>query len=370
MAALSQFRVMHIISGDLWAGAEVQAFTLLKYLHPCVSLHVVLMNEGELAVRLRALNIQISILPESQLSVLVMFKSLVGLIKDFRPHIIHTHRQKENILGCLANLIAFPLASNRPKSLRTTHGAPEFKVTGKQKLQVWLDAFVGNHLQQAVIAVSDDLAKKLTHAFPKERIHVIYNGVDCNDLDANRAIADFKHINPTHLHIGIIGRIEPVKRVDIFIQMAALLLENPPVSQALFFHVIGDGRLRAEMQALAVSLGVAENLQFHGQRSDMAACVASLDVIVMCSDHEGTPMTALESLALGTPLVAHDIGGLHELLQFHPDFLVQEHHPLFYAESVARYLQHKYAVPVLMEKYLAHNNAADVLNCYHLIVNN
>ena len=145
--------ILQIISGDLWAGAEAQAYTLLKHLQPHVQLHVVLMNEGELANRLRALNITVTLLPETQLSSFAVLKKLVALIKELKPDVIHTHRQKENILGCLANVIAFPFSRNRPKSVRTTHGAPEFKVSGKQKLQVWLDAFVGKYLQKAVIAV-------------------------------------------------------------------------------------------------------------------------------------------------------------------------------------------------------------------------
>ena len=363
-AANNRLIVMHIISGDLWAGAEVQAYTLLKHLQPHARLHIVLMNEGELANRLRALHITVTILPETQLSAIAVLKHLVALIRELKPDIIHTHRQKENILGCIANVIAFPFARNRPKSVRTTHGAPEFKSSGKQKLQVWLDAFVGKHLQQAVIAVSDDLAKKLTSTFPQEHIRVIHNGVDCDALRASTAIADFKDAMPTHIHIGIIGRIEPVKRVDIFIEMAALLLKQPAVSQQLFFHVIGDGRLRSDMEALVVSLGITEHVRFHGHRSDMASCIASLDVIVMCSDHEGTPMTALEALALGTPLIAHDVGGLHELLHSYSAFLVQDHSPTAYAQRLARYLNSEIPVPALSEKYKAETNAAEVLALY------
>lgn len=366
-SANNRLIIMHIISGDLWAGAEVQAYTLLKHLQPQVQLHVVLMNEGELADRLRALNITVTLLPETKLSSFAVLKHLVALIKELKPDIIHTHRQKENILGCIANLIAFPFASNRPKSVRTTHGAPEFKSSGKQKLQVWLDAFVGRYLQQAVIAVSADLAKKLAATFPREHIRVIHNGVDCNALAASSAIADFKETMPTHMHIGIIGRIEPVKRVDIFIEMAALLLKQRAPTQQLFFHIIGDGRLRSDMEALVLSLGITEHIRFHGHRSDMASCIASLDIIVMCSDHEGTPMTALEALALGAPLIAHDVGGLHELLHSYPEFLVQEHSPVAYSESITRCLNAEVRAPVLNEKYKAETNAAEVLALYNQV---
>lgn len=362
MGTSSQLRVMHIISGDLWAGAEVQAFTLLKYLQPSVSLHVVLMNEGELANRLRAINIQISVLSESQLSTFAIFKSLVRLIKRTKPHIIHTHRQKENIVGGLANVVAFPFSG--ASSLRTTHGAPESRPSGKQKIQVWLDAWVGRNLQSAVIAVSDDLAKKLHHIFPVSHIKVVQNGVDCDGLAEQKALADFKIAEPNHVHVGIVGRLEPVKRVDIFIDMATHCITSNLIGRPCTFHVIGDGSLRSTLEARVKANGMQGSIIFHGHRSDMAACIASLDAIVMCSDHEGTPMTVLEALYLGTPVIAHDVGGLHELLHDYAELLVQDHEPVAYAKSLAAYVNGNYPPPVLPAVYRADSNAASILDIY------
>src|SRR3954468_17899454 len=132
-------RVMHIISGDLWAGAESQAFTLLKHLNADTILHVVVMNEGELYRRLQSLQITVTLIPESGLNSVKILTRLIAIIRSFKPDILHTHRQKENILGNLANVLAtFPL-KKRAASVRTAHGAPEFLPKGKQKIQVWLD---------------------------------------------------------------------------------------------------------------------------------------------------------------------------------------------------------------------------------------
>jgi L-malate glycosyltransferase len=368
MTKPSQLRVMHIISGDLWAGAEVQAFTLLKYLQASVDLHVVLMNDGELASRLRALNIQVTLLPETELSSFAILKALAALIQTIKPHIVHTHRQKENILGGLANVIAFPFSKHRPKSLRTTHGAPESSARGKQKIQVWLDTWIGCHLQSAVIAVSEDLAKKLRGAFPASHIKVVHNGVDCEALKGVAAQADFKIAAPNSKHIGIIGRIEPVKRIDIFIEMASIFIKSALMDESYRFHVIGDGSLRSIMEERALSYGVQEFITFHGHRSDMASCIASLDVIVMCSDHEGTPMTALEALCLGTPIIVHDVGGLHELLHEHAEFLVQLHEPYAYAEKLEAYLAGGFQEPRFRENYSAERNSANVLNVYEDLI--
>jgi hypothetical protein len=114
------------------------------------------MNQGELSERLTALGIIPIIIPETKNSSLGIIRKLFSHIRRFKPDVIHTHRQKENILGSLANLFCAPFNSKLIPSVRTAHGAPEFNPKGKQKIQVWLDQFVGRYLQKRVIAVSED----------------------------------------------------------------------------------------------------------------------------------------------------------------------------------------------------------------------
>jgi len=356
-------RVLHIISGDLWAGAESQAFTLLKHLHSSTTLHVVLMNDGELSRRLQSLDIPVTIISESEFSSIQILTKLIKIIRQFKPDVLHTHRQKENILGNAANLISSLPFGKRAASVRTSHGAPEFAPKGKQKIQVWLDNWVGKYLQQGVIAVSSELAIKLGKIFPSDKIHVIHNGVDTTELHAQKNVADFRMQDPKSLHIGIIGRIEPVKRIDIFIVMASLLLKDKTSSLSLKFHIIGDGSLRSAMEEKVSALDLSDYIHFHGHRTDMAACIYSLDAIVMCSDHEGTPMTALEALALGTPLIANSVGGLNEILEHLANFLVSPNIPDEYARKIHEALKENVAVS-LDKKFTATANAQLTLSTY------
>lgn len=358
-------RVMHIISGDLWAGAEVQAFTLLQQLQAKVQLHVVVMNRGELLQRLEALAIPVTLVAEAELGSLEIIRRFIRLIRDFKPDILHTHRQKENIFGNIANRLANLFSGKPAKSLRTTHGAREFAAKGKQRIQVLLDNYTGRYLQQAVIAVSTELAAKLAPLFPAAKIHIIRNGVDSAALQAQAHIADFRTQSPGHKHVGIIGRIEPVKRIDIFLDAATLVISQIGAQQPLKFHVIGDGSLRAEMETKANAIGLAERIQFHGHRKDMASCIGSLDMIVMCSDHEGTPMTALEALALGIPLVAHNTGGLSDILLNYPHLLVADHSPAGYAQAIVANLMSDHGRPELPAVYSAEKNLEDTLRLYN-----
>ncbi len=363
MAILNRpLRVMHIISGDLWAGAEVQAYTLLKHLAKDVDIFVILMNQGELSEKLQQLGIKIEIIDEKHHSSLSIIFKILRQIRQFKPDVIHTHRQKENILGSIANLLAIAFRGKLTPSVRTAHGAPEFNPKGKQKIQVWLDRWVGRWLQKKVIAVSNDLAEKLHSIFPPDHIVVIPNGVDQESLRQQASIANFRQQAPGKTHIGIIGRLEPVKRVDIFLEMAALLLREG--KKDWMFHIIGDGKLRPTLEALADELKISPHVCFHGHRTDIPSCIVSLDAIIMCSDHEGTPMTALEALALGTPLIAHDVGGLREILSEYQEHRVQIHLGAGYAEALKLVLSSGRKTDTVLGHYRSEQNANSIYSLY------
>lgn len=321
-------RIVHIISGDRWAGAEVQAYTLLKELNKSFCVFAIVLNEGELAQKLTQAGITVKIFDESKLSSKHIFSAIRSQLKEWQPDAIHTHRQKENILGSIANSL-----SVKSRSIRTVHGAPEFKAKGKAKLQVWLNNMTAKYLQHAIIAVSEDLANQLKTFLPSKKIHTVLNGMDPYEISLGLSVPSFKQTQPEKVHVGIVGRLDSVKRIDIFLNSAAQLINIAP-TVPWHFHVFGEGNLEAELKELAHSLSLNEYVTFHGHRMDIRDCINGLSVAVMCSDHEGLPMTALECLALNVPLVAHDVGGLSELLKAQPSLLVSDHSAAGYASAI------------------------------------
>ena len=360
--------VLHLASGDRWAGAEVQLFTLLSQLrqNDGVQPRAVLLNEGELAQRLRAIDVPVDVLDESRLSSGAIARELIALLRKYPPHILHTHRQKENILGSIANAV-----SVRARSVRTVHGAEENPPrTLPQKLIRALDRWTGRYLQQHAIAVSNDLAEKLRAHFDQKQLVVIENGIDIVRTRKAVAPAEFRKLAPDSFHIGLIGRLDHVKRIDLFLAMAKELLEQP-TDKAWQFHVFGEGALEGSLKQIASTLNINHAVTFHGHRRDIAGCLAALDVIVMCSDHEGLPMTALEAIALGTPVIAHNVGGLSPLLAGEAGgILVDDHSPTGYAEAVRQLLQNnnvelkEKGMTRLREHYSAESNAVKVVDLY------
>lgn len=328
-------KALHIASGDLWAGAEVQLFTLLTALQKTsdVAPHAVLMNEGELARRLRERNIPVTVFDESKHNGLQIIAKLRRYLVTLNPDVIHTHRIKENILGNIANLLA-----RRVPSVRTVHGAQEHPAKGLRQLHkrllYWLDEATGRYLQQRIIAVSKGLHAPLSRQFGSDKVVVIENGIDIDAVRAAVSPVDFRMSAPDAFHVGIVGRLQPVKRVDLFLETAARLIQIKPETQWQF-HVIGDGPLRKNLEHQAATLGLEKYVIFHGHRSDIASCLAGLNTLVMCSDHEGMPMTLLETIAVGTPVVGHATGGILELLKDNcGGVLVTEHNATGYATGL------------------------------------
>lgn len=328
-------RILHVASGDLWAGAEVQAFTLLVHLArlPDTEVAAVLMNSGLLADKLRSVGVPTYVFEEQKTLSVELFIRLRKVLRTWRPDVVHTHRRKENILASLANR-----SCNDVPSVRTVHGADEhFAGAGvrgaRQRALTGLDRWCGRALQQRIIVVTRELGGCLRGEFPPERIVVIENGVDFEALDQQRGVAEFRLAEPDAIHIGIAGRLVAVKRVDIFLESASLLRQKDS-GRKWRFHVFGDGPLRPDLEAQARGLRLDDSVTFHGHRDDIATCLAGLDAVVMCSDHEGMPMLALEAAALGVPTVAHAVGGLLEVVP--TEFQVTRHDGLGYKDGIER----------------------------------
>ncbi len=331
--------ILQVASGDLWAGAEAQLFTLTCALqqHNRVRISVVLLNHGILEKKLLEQNIQVFILDETQLGSWQIFKQLRSIITTQQPHVIHTHRNKENILAGIAAFI-----SNKTPSLRTAHGAPEHQPAWHhlpKQLIRFADWFCGRFLQQRIIAVSDDLASILAQSFPADKIAVIYNGVTL-PASLNSVTEQNTFSKLSGCKVGIAGRLVPVKRIDLFIETAAYLKTHYP-EICFRFVIYGDGPLLPDLQQLRHQLGVDDRVSFAGHRDNLPVELSQLDVLLMTSDHEGLPMILLEAMAMHLPVIAHAVGGIPALLDNgHCGELIHEHTAAAYARALAGLARH------------------------------
>jgi len=339
-------RVLHIISGDLWAGAEMQLMCLVSAQIKQVNIDpfVVLLNPGRLQSQLEDLAVSVTLLDENQMKSLSVLWRLIHEIKTLRPDVIHTHRIKENVLGSLAAVLA-----GRFSSIRTAHGMEEHRLHWHQigkRIYRWLDWLCGRYFQKKIVAVSSDLGEMLCSRFSKRRVTVVRNGIDLDLPELQHARRKSQSAKPrSAIRIGIVGRLVPVKRVDLFITIARIFIERYP-SLDTVFYVYGDGPQRRDLKAQSRLPGKESVVRFVGYVDAIYDEIASLDVLVMTSDHEGLPMTLLEAMALEVPIVARQVGGIPEVLDngrfgslvnsSQPDAFVQAIHTLINDKSKTR----------------------------------
>jgi glycosyltransferase involved in cell wall biosynthesis len=144
---------------------------------------------------------------------------------------------------------------------------------------------------------------------PSSRLHLLPNVVDTNRFNPAASRAESGPV-----HLILVGRLEKQKRVDRFLSVLARLqkLSTSPVRAT----IVGEGSLRTALERQAADLGLLGKLvEFRGAVSDMAAVYGEADILVLTSDHEGTPNVALEAMASGLAVVATRVGGVQEVLE-------------------------------------------------------
>jgi glycosyltransferase involved in cell wall biosynthesis len=243
---------------------------------------------------------------------------LVRLARRDRPDLVHTHAAKGGTLGRVAVMLAFP--RKRPKVVHTFHG---HSLTGyfssrTARLYTRIERFLARRTD-VLVAVSEEVRDDLVGlgVAPLERFEVVRLGldlsafVDDSDRAARRAklraewgVADDEQV------VTLVARLVPIKRVDRFLETAALMRDRPGVR----FVIVGDGELREELQASEPARSLGDRVVWAGFRRDVAdVCVAS-DVVVLTSDNEGTPVSLIEAQAAATPVVSTGVGGVRSVV--------------------------------------------------------
>jgi len=174
-----------------------------------------------------------------------------------------------------------------------------------------LDRTAPRHVDRFV-AVSQAVATGLAaDGVDAHSIRVIHNGVDLERLQSQAS--DVLPVSMSHGAplIGYVGRLEPVKGCEFFLRAAAMVRERFPESS---YVVAGSGSAESSLRELAHSLGIADRVSFLGHLDTTAALISSLDVLVVPSLSEASGLSAIEAMALGTPVVATAVGGLPEVL--------------------------------------------------------
>ncbi|MGZ5817730.1 MAG: TIGR03088 family PEP-CTERM/XrtA system glycosyltransferase [Burkholderiaceae bacterium] len=238
------------------------------------------------------------------------------LLRKLKPTILHTYNLAAIEYAFTATLAGVPIR------IHAEHGRDASDPEGKNRkhnlLRRWLVPFI-----DCYIPVSGDLQKWLKNVVgvPDAKNILINNGVDTERFKKNSIPA-----NPSGLWdmphdafiVGTVGRIQDVKNhvglIDAFVQLQARL---PEEKQRLRLAIVGDGPLRKTIQQKVSSAGIEDVVWLPGARTDIAEIMQTFSVFALSSIAEGTPVTILEAMSIGLPVVATCVGGIPALVLDH-----------------------------------------------------
>jgi glycosyltransferase involved in cell wall biosynthesis len=234
--------------------------------------------------------------------------NLFRLNKSFQPDILHFH-----LFG--SNLIAKPLAALLGKRRLVVHDHCN-DAGRKNPLLLFADALT-NRVSSKVIAVAESIRSFLIcyEGIDRDRVITLPNGVDVQAFvpasetdkqDARKALG----ISTGAIVIGGVGRLIEQKNFVRFLEVAAHVLKKTP---NVIFVIAGTGPQFDLLRERAVRLNISNHVRFLGHVSDRIVLYQALDVLLITSDFEGTPMVLLEAMASGVPVVSQSLDGIGEV---------------------------------------------------------
>lgn len=279
----------------------------------------VAINEGRLAADLQKANVPIYLFRSSKRNPFQFFLEWKKIVRDFKPHIVHSHHRYTSAIAQMTPCRAYRL-------VHTVHN----EYHDKRFLRFYGDQ---------IVTVSVHLKNYMMNNFsiPAHKIKVIYGSVRLPQTDPPPH-EFFENKKPGDLAAVVVGRLEEQKGHRYLIEALALL--SPEMNRRLKVVFVGTGSKRQELEALAKQKSV-HNLQFVGFQEDAYGFIRAADFTIQPSLWEGLGVFVLESYYYSKPVIATALEAVKELVQDRvTGILVPPHNPEALAKAIRTYFEH------------------------------
>ena len=309
MKKIEKTRVLHILPDLMPYGLEKMVASLVlladrnRFEPAVVSLYG--RQEGSLAKAIEEAGVRVFHLDKRRGLDLRMFPRLREVCAEFRPDVLHTHNY---VLRYTLPVAAW----TRPGAqVHTIHNVADQEV---DRLGMWLQNKAFHRGAVVPVAIAGEVAASMERVYGIRHPELIPNGIPVRAFadqpgqrEAWRAREGFA---PDDLLIACVARFFPQKNHHtLLIAFAQLQDTNAKLLLA------GDGYLESEVRAQAEQLGIADRVHFLGRRDDVAAILASSDIVALASLWEGNPLSVMEAMAAGRACAMTAVGAIPELIE-------------------------------------------------------
>ena len=230
-----------------------------------------------------------------------MIPQLYRVFRSFRPDVVHTH------LYVLRYTLLPALFCRIPVKVHTVHNVAQKEVDWVGKLVHWIAFRLGNVMP---VSISQEIANTVRAVYGRGIYSpVIYNGIPTMRFISSAGQDNVEKKEVVLLHVG---RFAPQKNHLLLVEAFALAVKEYPKMR---LWLVGDGPLRPAVEKTVVEMRLEGKVFFLGIRDDVPKLLADSDLFVLSSDYEGVPLTVLEAMAAGKPVVATGVGGVPELVE-------------------------------------------------------
>jgi glycosyltransferase involved in cell wall biosynthesis len=237
--------------------------------------------------------------------------AISALIRHDAPHIVHTHLTKAGLVGRIA-----ARAARTRVIVHTYHGSVfhGYFGAGTSRFYLLVEKFLAR-LSTRLIAITAGQREELVSlgVAPRGKIVVIPLGLDLDQFRSLPAPGEARirlGLDGDTQVVLIVARLVPIKDVATFLRAFRLIGQT----SAAHCVVVGDGEERAALELLARDLSLSDRCHFLGWQREMATLYAAADVVALSSLNEGSPVTLIEAMASGRPVVATRVGGVPDVV--------------------------------------------------------
>lgn len=317
-------KILQVIPSLEMGGAETMCEGLTKMLHTMeqeVTLVSLYSSETILSRRAQQAGIDLRFLDKKPGLDMKCAMALRRLVKKLQPDVIHVH------LHAL-KYVAFAAAGTSIPVVYTVHSVAERDAEGGK----FLNTLLFRSGKVTPVSLSHQVRKSVVeyYGLPEDQTPVIFNGIDLSNCIQKE---DYSLHNPVQvIHVG---RFWQVKNHQCIVEAAKLLKE---MGRDVHFRFYGEGETESSVRARIDALNVADRVELCGVTDWVYPKLNEADMLVLPSVYEGMPMTIIEAMGTGLPIIASNVGGV-------PDMILSEHNgmlippdPEALANTIARLL--------------------------------